>query len=85
MAEAEPLQPAANRRAVRHDAMLARQFQAQLIQSQIALPRQAFTDPSRQPIQLACPAPIACGLAKSAPVSRRSFIMSLTNFGETRK
>ena len=59
MAEAEPLQPAANRRAVRHDAMLARQFQAQLIQSQIALPRQAFTDPSRQPIQLACPAPIA--------------------------
>lgn len=53
MVEAEPMEPTADRGAVRRDAMIAHQFQAQLIQGQLTLLCQARTHPIRQPVELA--------------------------------
>jgi len=53
MVEAEPMEPTADRGAVRRDAMIAHQFQAQLIQGQLTLLCQARTNPIRQPVELA--------------------------------
>ena len=53
MAEAEAMQPTADRRAVHPNVVKPRQFQAQLIQGQITPIRQAPAYPRRQPGQLA--------------------------------
>ncbi len=64
MAQAEPLEPTANRRTVRRDVVIARQFQAQFIQGQVTLLRQAVPHPVVQVVQLARPPQIALLLGR---------------------
>ena len=59
MALAEPVQPVADRRAVDRHALLLLQFQAQLVQRQIAFLGQPGQHPVGQVAQLAASAPVA--------------------------
>lgn len=59
MAEPEAVEPTADRGSVHHDAVKARQFQAQLIQGQITPLRQTPAPPIMQSVQLARPPQIA--------------------------
>ncbi len=62
MALAEPVQPVADRGAVNRHALRLLQFQAQLVQSQIAFPGQPGPHPASQIAQLAASALVALRL-----------------------
>lgn len=64
MAEPEAVKPTANRRAMHTYVVLAFQFQAQLVQRQIALLIQTSANPAFQAAQLACPTQIALRLRR---------------------
>ncbi len=64
MAEPEAMEPTTDRRAVYRDVMKPRQFQAQLIQGQIAPLPQTGAHPGRQAVQLAGPSQIALPLGQ---------------------
>ncbi len=62
MAQAEAMEPTANRRTVRRDAVIPRQFKAQFIQGQVTLRRQTLPYPVIKVVQLARPPQIALPL-----------------------
>ncbi len=62
MALAEPVQPVANRGAMDRHALLLLQFQAQLVQRQVAFLGQPGPHPASQIAQLAASAPVALRL-----------------------
>ncbi len=67
MAQAEPVQPVADRGAVDRHALRLLQFQAQLVQSQIAFPGQPGPHPAAQPAQLAASSLVALRLGIKRP------------------
>ncbi len=62
MAETKPVQPVPHRGAVDRHALHLLQFQAQLVQRQIAFPGQPGTHPAAQPAQLAASSLVALRL-----------------------
>jgi len=67
MAETKAVQPVADRGAVDRHAMLALQFQPQLVQRQIAFPGQPGTHPATQIAQFATSALVALRLGIKRP------------------